>query len=311
MVTEPDLKIGDYYVYELTEEGGTPVISGQGGIFSEGKYYAVTTSGSPATVAEGAISSVGIVNNYDTIPVEAEKSWEDLTTNQSAHPTIYFKLYYRTDNGDVAVNGAELKPLPNGTTSVTWSDMPKYDENGTAYQYLVKEFIQKDSGEYIEEDVHYTEAAPNGYVGDENGLSVTNTQSSTYEPKTSYSGRKIWVDSSNSGSTRPDNLTVKLMIDKTGDGPSDDDVEVTDNNGQPYTPSWQKSGDEWTYTIGNGNLPVFDNNDNIIKYYAVEEPVTGYQEVTHDYPADPADPDIAVSASSALYDITMLRGEAS
>ena len=165
------------------------------------------------------------------------------------------------------MDGVKLKPLPNGTTSVTWENVPKYDQNGQEYDYLVKEYIQKEGGEFTEDEVSYTEAAPNGYVATELGLSVTNTESDKYDPRTSYTGRKVWVDTSNNGATRPDNLTVTLMIDKTGNGPSNDDVAAT-NNGTPYTPVWNKpaGSNEWTYTFN--NLPVYDADWNIIHYYA-------------------------------------------
>ncbi|MBQ6635771.1 MAG: Cna B-type domain-containing protein [Lachnospiraceae bacterium] len=299
-VTEDNLKAGKYYVYELTGLGGTPVESEEGGIFNNGKYYDVTTTGSQAVVNENDPPTVHIINNYETTSVTATKTWEDLSTNESDHPTIFFKLYYSTETGDIAVNGADLKPLPHGTTEVSWTDVPLYDENRTPYVYLVKEFIQKDDGEYEENGVHYTEAAPNGYVSEEEGLSITNTQSSEYEPKTSYPGKKIWVDSANGHATRP-NLTVTLMIDKTGNGPSDDDEVVMDGD-NPMVPSWTKNGDIWTYSFGNGNLPVFDDDDHIIHYYAVEEPVTGYESASPGYPVDPDDPEsLGITPTSYTY----------
>ena len=290
-VTAPDLYLGNYYVFELTGEFGDVVTDGAG---IGGKYYTVTGSGSTAAVSAEHLTDqeVTVTNNYETTGKTATKTWSDLAENTNpVHPTIYFKLYYRTGSGFVAVEGAELKELVDGVTSVTWSDVPKYDENGVEYEYRVKEYIAKADGEYVENGVHYTEAAPNGYLNTELGLSITNTQSSSYDPRTSYSGRKIWVDTTNNGATRPSNLPVTLMIDKTGDGPSADDEEATDKSGNPYEIVWAKNGDVWTYTFS--NLPVYDNN-NIIHYYAVETPVTGYDAVDpvgSDDPDDPEDPE--------------------
>ena len=290
--TAPDLYLGNYYVFELTGEYGDVVTDGAG---IGGKYYSVTGSGSTATVSTEHLTDqeVTVTNNFETTSKTATKTWNDSPKNTNpVHPTIYFKLYYRTSSGDVALDGAELKELVNGNTSVTWSDVPKYDENGNEYEYLVKEYVQKDGGEYVENDVHYTEAAPNGYLNTELGLTVTNTQSESYDPRTSYSGRKIWVDTTNNGATRPGSIPVKLMIDKTGDGPSADDEEAKDDNGDPYEIVWVKNGDVWTYTFS--KLPVYDSNKNIIHYYAVETPVTGYDAVDpvgSDDPDDPEDPE--------------------
>jgi len=287
--TAPDLYLGDYYVFELTGEYGDVVTDGAG---IGGKYYSVTGSGSTATVSADHLTDqeVTVTNNFETTSKTATKTWNDSPKNTNpVHPTIYFKLYYRTSSGDVALDGAELKVLEHGTTSVTWSEVPKYDENGNEYEYLVKEYVQKDDGEYVENDVHYTEAAPNGYLNTELGLTVTNTQSEAYDPRTSYSGRKIWVDTTNNGATRPDSIPVKLMIDKTGNGPSNDDEEAKDDNGDPYEIVWVKNGDVWTYTFS--KLPVYDANKNIIHYYAVETPVTGYNAVNPEGQNDPDDPD--------------------
>ena len=290
--TAPDLYLGDYYVFELTGEFGDVVTDGAG---IGGKYYSVTGSGSTATVSADHLTDqeVTVTNNFETTSKTATKTWNDSPKNTNpVHPTIYFKLYYRTSSGDVALDGAELKELEHGITSVTWSEVPKYDENGNEYEYLVKEYVQKDGGEYVENDVHYTEAAPNGYLNTELGLTVTNTQSESYDPRTSYSGRKIWVDTTNNGATRPGSIPVKLMIDKTGNGPSNDDEEAKDDNGDPYEIVWVKNGDVWTYTFS--KLPVYDANKNIIHYYAVETPVTGYdavEPVGQDDPDDPDDPE--------------------
>ncbi len=269
-VTEDDLKMGNYYVYELTGENGTPVTSG--GIFNGGKYYSVTTTGSPATVEEDGTSTAGIVNNYETIPVTATKSWAD---NNPQQLTIYFKLFYRNAAGVAITTATPLKELPYNVTSVTWDDMPKYDENGNAYEYIVREYILDDTNGEFEEGGHkYTEAAPNGYVNTEAGLTVTNSKIETYEPVTTYSGLKVWVDTVNGNMTRPDGLTVTLMMDKS---PYDDpagDVPVVDDNGDSITPDWVTVGDNWRYSFS--KLPMFDENMQIIRYYAVETPVDGY-----------------------------------
>lgn len=81
-VTEENLKLGKYYVYELTGPGGTPVVSGEGGVFGNGIYYDVTYTGSQAAVNENDPPTVHIINNYETTKVTATKTWVDLASNE-------------------------------------------------------------------------------------------------------------------------------------------------------------------------------------------------------------------------------------
>ena len=168
-VTETELIYGRYYVYELTGEDGTPIISGNSGTHNkiDNTIYNVTGSGTSAIVGDTA-GSVYLTNNKETVNKEATKTW---FSEEQEHPTIYFKLFYNDGDNATEVIGAEPKELKNDTTKVTWNDLPKYDEDGNEYLYLVKEFIK--DGENL------VEAAPYGYVKAESGLSVTNTQSKT------------------------------------------------------------------------------------------------------------------------------------
>ena len=94
----------------------------------------------------GKTSTVGIVNNYETIPVTATKSWAD---NNPEQLTVYFKLFYENAGGVDITTGTALKELAYGVTSVTWPDMPKYDENGNEYNYIVREYVLDDTnGEF-------------------------------------------------------------------------------------------------------------------------------------------------------------------
>ncbi|HDI7446445.1 TPA: collagen adhesin Cna, partial [Staphylococcus aureus] len=98
-----------------------------------------------------------------TKDVSAQKVWEG---TQKVKPTIYFKLYKQDDNQNTTpVDKAEIKKLEDGTTKVTWSNLPENDKNGKAIKYLVKEVNAQ--GE---------DTTPEGYTKKENGLVVTNTE---------------------------------------------------------------------------------------------------------------------------------------
>ena len=77
-VTVPDLYYGTYYVYELTEEGGIPIVSGSEGVRKAiaDTVYQVTGSGPTAVVGEST-PSVTFTNNKETVNVEVEKDWQD------------------------------------------------------------------------------------------------------------------------------------------------------------------------------------------------------------------------------------------
>ncbi|MDO4418377.1 MAG: Cna B-type domain-containing protein, partial [Eubacteriales bacterium] len=173
--------------------------------------------------------------------------------------------FYEKNNGndedglpileDIEVQGAETKELPSGTTSVTWDNLPRYDADGNEYSYLVKEYVM------VEDEL--VAAAPDGYVKTEDGLTVTNTKSESYNPKTTYTGTKIWVDTANNGATRPEMLHVTLYANGA---PTDHVAQWTKGTGD--------KANEWTYTFS--DLPVFDENGAAIRYTAVETPVNGY-----------------------------------
>ena len=271
-VTETGLFYGDYYVYELSGQGGTPIVSGNDGKYQTigGTVYKVSGSGSSATVSASAATAT-LNNNKETVSKSADKTWGD---GNARNLTIYFKLFYVRRTGDdsdgdglpdneedIEVSGADFKALPPGTTEVEWENLPKYDGEGNEYEYIVKEYIEKEGGELTVNGKQYTNAAPDGYLKMENGLHVENDTSDEYNPKTAYSGHKHWIDNDNELQTRPTSLQVKLFAD---------DVELSG-----VTPQWTGTDtSEWTYTFS--DLPVFAPDGHAINYRVEEGIISGY-----------------------------------
>ena len=196
-----------------------------------------------------AQDSKTITNELPKIPVTATKQWSD---NKTTHPTIWFKLFRTSGTHSISeVEGAEIKELPSGTTSVTWTGMDKYDSEGNEYVYSVKE-VKADGSDFV----------PEGYEKQEKGLTVINTPRHDYNPKTSYIGTKTWNDADNINHLRPDDLTVTLYAD-----------------GEPLTlegqPVWtNKNTNTWTYTFS--ELPVFAADGHAISYTAEETEPANY-----------------------------------
>ncbi|HAE44163.1 MAG TPA: hypothetical protein DCG37_01030, partial [Lachnospiraceae bacterium] len=207
---------------------------------------------------EAEVETAEFTNNLVTTTKQGTKIW----SGDLERPTIWLKLYEERVSGEGeqtqheidAVNGAEIKKLEYGTTTATWEGLPKYYADGTEITYIVREV-----------DEHGNSFVPDGYVKIEEGMTVTNTPSTEYNPRTSYIGTKSWQDTGHEDE-RPESITVKLYQDS--DGNDTDDWVLTD-----YEPDWTKpeGSNEWTFEFG--NLPVFSDSGVVIKYTA-EETVT-------------------------------------
>ncbi|MEN0511350.1 Cna B-type domain-containing protein [Staphylococcus aureus] len=176
-----------------------------------------------------------------TKDVSAQKVWEG---TQKVKPTIYFKLYKQDDNQNTTpVDKAEIKKLEDGTTKVTWSNLPENDKNGKTIKYLVKEVNAQ--GE---------DTTPEGYTKKENGLVVTNTEKPI--ETTSISGEKVWDDKDNQDGKRPEKVSVNLLAN----GEKVKTVDVT-------------SETNWKYEFK--DLPKYDEG-NKIEYTVTEDHVKDY-----------------------------------
>jgi len=142
---------------------------------------AVPTNYTPALSTDG----LTITNTY-VIPTSgsatATKVWDN---GPAIKPTIWFKLYRK--NSAVAtqeVPGAEVKELPNGTTTVTWNNLEETDLAGNVYSFSVRE------GTWNAGTSTFTEGSPQYFstTYSADGLTVTNT----LVPE--VTATKVWVN---------------------------------------------------------------------------------------------------------------------
>ncbi len=142
-----------------------------------------------------------ITNTYVSpkIDVTANKVWVGGPTER---PTVQLQLY----RNDVALGTAVN--LPSGTTSYTWTNLDKTDEQGSDYTYTVRE-----------------PTTPPNYTKEERGLTVTNTYVS---PKIDITAKKEWVDGP---SSRPD---VEFQLYRNG-ATLGSPVTLTQATGFTYT----------------------------------------------------------------------------
>lgn len=173
--------------------------------------------------------------NYRKSDVTATKVWEGGT-----RPTIWFKLFRQIGNGDAeAVPDAEIKKLSNGTTSVTWDNLPTADASGNRYIYSVKEV-----------DENGDDFTPVNYVKTENGLTVTNQYNS---PKDAFAKAvKVWEN----GSTDRPTVWFKLYRNIAG-GETEEvpEVELKELSSGTTEVAWtgltktDGDGNEYIYTV--------------------------------------------------------------
>src|SRR5699024_10321625 len=106
------------------------VTSGQYTFDVEGTGGGHDIKGQPLTIA---------IPKTDVI---ATKVWEGKIPGETARPTVYFKLFRTTSETSetidpVAVEGAEIKAIPDGKSTATWEQMPLTNESGVNYIYSV------------------------------------------------------------------------------------------------------------------------------------------------------------------------------
>ena len=250
-VTEDQMPLGTYYVYELTGQNGTPIISGNDGIIDEinGTVYQVTGSGAATSVGTTA-GTASLTNNKETVNVEVEKNWQDNNNAKGKRPS---ELKVTLSNGtEVILNsGNNWKAAING--------LQKYNSEGQLIVYTWTEETIGNGYTLIGTSIDSVTGS-DGVVTETTTL--TNGPDEHYNPTTTFTGTKTWNDD---GTIRPDEIVVILY---KGEGEQKEEVD------RKTLEKKEDGSNIWTYEFT--NIPVFDEQGNVIKYSVEEVLPNGY-----------------------------------
>ena len=208
------------------------------------------------TLSGTAGESVSVGNSVVTDDISATKNWVE-SDGVTDHPTVYFKLYRSVIGGDAEeVTDADILAVTTAsgdrTATVTWDDLPLYDNYGNKYTYSVREV-----------DANGNDYTPDGYTKVESGLTVTNIETGD------ITATKNWVESDGVTADTSDHPTVYFKLyRKISNG---DAEEVTDADILAVTTA---SGDS-TATVTWDDLPLYDNSGNEYTYYVQEVDANG------------------------------------
>ena len=181
---------------------------------------------------------VTITNTFsvpdDKADVTVTKVWSD-NSNEAGKRPASIKLLLK--DGTETVREEEVRGEKD-TWQHTFTDLPKYDENGQEKVYTV------DEAEVNGGDLQFYNKAISG-------LTVTNTFTQNTD-KVDVPVTKVWKDNDVQAQRRPSSVMIILKAN----GEEINRVEVSGEG--------QTDKDNWTYTFT--NLPKYDEYNNIINY---------------------------------------------
>ena len=191
----------------------------------DGKEYIYEIKEQPVDNYEAQITGTDLKNNL-LMDLSGEKIWNDGNNADKTRPSeITVSLYQ--NNGEDPYATLTVRADSSGKWEYTFTDLPKYDENGDAYKYTVKE-----------------ENVSNGYVVEYPGADL-DPSSGMYDIDiintrvVSVEGEKIWKEDENNLSERPEYITVNLL-----------------QNGEVIDQKIADESTEWKYSFT--DLPKYD-----------------------------------------------------
>ncbi|MDE5853602.1 MAG: Cna B-type domain-containing protein, partial [Ruminococcus sp.] len=249
-----------YRVIEVDEDGNeitstadyTPSYGNSQGIYDKETGY----------ISTGNDGQLNVTNTYNKFNATVNKDWRNAPSN---HPEVIFTLWKKVgENGDW-VNTKQTKTLSNGSTSVTFDELPK-TENGQTVYYKVVESDIKD----------YTITYPDNFISKDNtSWTVTNT----YD-KMAINAIKNWVGDEGSKEKR-DRLTITFKLQYTTNSNPDAENDSmwndisSDWNIADTTKTLTGSQDEDVLRYTWTELPRKDASGNTIHYRVRETQSNG------------------------------------
>ncbi len=187
-----------------------------------------------------------------TLHVNGTKTWKNID-KKNLPESVTVELWRKAGNAEaVQMKDAkdevmEITTDANKDWKYDFGELPKYDENGALYTYIVKE--TKIGGTPISEtDYQVSNGANYDLVNELKDIKIA------------IRGTKTWVDNNNQYKMRPESITVNLLRD----GKKVASVQV-------------KAATDGTWTYEFKDLPKYDmSNGNIYTYSVEEENVENY-----------------------------------
>ena len=180
--TVSNLPYGTYYVYELTEENGIPILSGNSSVQAviNNTTYTVTGSGTAAKIDSSTVATATLTNNVETTSMEATKAWKNNGTTigwPDDIASVDFTLFAKIGDGEsnaVAIDDSSISTYFTGITATvtinkdttglkaSWSNLPTkvLVEAGTEDDIETKEAEWENvTYSVVETKVKYTDSA--------------------------------------------------------------------------------------------------------------------------------------------------------
>ena len=196
------------------------------------------------------------------------------------------------DEEEKAKYSKEMTPEVPASIDTQTGDDPDSTEKGNSgpYTYTIKAEVTEGGVTKYEDpllnvcneagyeyEYYITETSvPTGYSKSEDGMDVVNTNNEKDKLKVT----KIWDDAQDAERLRPDKVIVHLY--KEVIVPAEEGGEATTKTVQvevdkkTITKQEGDNKDIWSTGVVFEDLPLYDSNGNVIKYYVLEEGMAGY-----------------------------------
>lgn len=206
------------------------------------KFAKVFITGNSSITRGGGIGSNGTVNmgEKELTELDITKKWE--YDNEGSRPDkIQIKLYRSIEGSQsesIYMGYDEISPDADGNWKLTFKNLPKYDDNGKAYIYTIKEV------EVLGYSVNISGNQDEGYT-------ITNSKN---PEKTSIRVQKIWNDSNDKNKVRPNRVEINLLANGKYTGKTLVLSADNDWRGSFEDLDISQAGEKISYTITETNI---------------------------------------------------------